>query len=241
MSCLEFGIKYFMSSFCDLNFTACLLASRKAAVLKRSWEPWWTPCLTACPGSKASQQHPGQHPVSSSTDGRARQVIICLCYAHVRPHLQYCVQFWVARKDVRVQQRATKMVGGCLSCEEKLRELGLFSWRRGGFRGPSSSLPAPIGGYGREARLFTVLHTGTTVSVAGTREVQTGYEEKRFFMRTVKQQNGLPREGVLPTSFEVFKTQLSVLVQTLCWPWPEKEVGLETSSAPSNLNCPVIP
>ncbi|CAM5123271.1 unnamed protein product, partial [Eretmochelys imbricata] len=139
--------------------------------------------------------------------GRYKEVLVPLYKALVRPHLEYCEQFWspMFKKDEfkleQVQRRATRMIQGMenLSYERRLKELGLFSLTKR-LRGDLIALCKYIRGIntgeGEELfKLSTIVDTRTNGYKLAIGKFRLEIRRRFLTIRRVKFWNSLPREA----------------------------------------------
>ena len=166
--------------------------------------------------------------IGRAFENKSEKVILKLYNSLVRPHLEYCVQFWSPyyRKDIdkleRVQRRITKMIPRLrnLPYEERLTELNLFNLSKRRMRGDLIEVFKIFKGFDNinAQDYFTIDHSNRTrrrnnFKIIGKRFVSN--EAKHFFFNRVPNVwNLLPSSVVDSPTVTTFKNRLDKYLES---------------------------
>ena len=144
--------------------------------------------------------------IAKGLEYKSREVLLQLYRVLVRPHLEYCVQFWspYLRKDVvalgTVQRRFTRLILGMkgLTYEERLNSLGLYSLEFRRMRGDLIEIYKILKGIDKvnADQMFPLMGRSTTrghrYRLRGS-GFKTEMRGKYFSQRVVNLWNSLPQ------------------------------------------------
>ena len=165
--------------------------------------------------------------IGRSFEFKSEKIILTLYNSLVRPHLEYCVQFWSPyyKKDIhkleRIQRRVTKMIPRLRNkpYEDRLSELNLFSLTKRRLRGDLIQVFKMFKGHDNleASKYFRIDHTNVTRSngykIIG--QPLGSLESKNFFFnRVVNVWNRLPHEVVNCITVATFKKRLDTYFNT---------------------------
>ena len=155
-------------------------------------------------------------------ENKSEKVILKLYNSLVRPHLEYCVQFWSPyyKKDIekleRVQRRITKMIPRLRnkSYEERLKELNLFNLTKRRMRGDLIEVYKIFKGFDNlnVENYFSLDRSNVTrrqnnFKIVGKR-FNSNEAKHFFFNRVVNIWNSLPSSIVDSETVMTFKNRL---------------------------------
>lgn len=159
--------------------------------------------------------------INRNVSYKSKEVICKLYNSYVRPHLEYCIQAWKPhhRGDLnmleKVQRRATKMIPSLknLSYEDRLRELGMFSFERRCNRGDLIEVYKMFTGIDT-LDVLNFFELDTSDRTRGhnfkIRKQQSRLDIRKHFFtnRVVDAWNDLPHEVVNSATLDTFKNRL---------------------------------
>ena len=166
--------------------------------------------------------------IGRAFDYKSEKVILTLYNSLVRPHLEYCVQFWSPyfRKDVdkleRVQRRVTKMIPRLRNkpYDERLKELGLFSLSKRRLRGDLIEIFKMFRGLDNvNIHDYLNVDERNITRSNGYKIVGKHFRSEEakhyFFNRVVNVWNSLPAQVVDSGTLETFKNRVDKHLATV--------------------------